>query len=1534
MKSVNGMFGTLSDRSVNKRGRAAVRFSSRSNMTLEMLEPRQLLAGVPVIMEFMAKNDGFFEDGDGNAPDWIEIQNIGDEAIDLAGYRLTDSAANLEKWTFPSVPVTPGDYFVVFASGQDVDNYVDGGGYLHTTFGLKADGEYLALVAPDGTVMSEFGSKDANYPAQIANVSYGLAQQQLLVHESSDASYFPVAAADVENWTSLNFDALANGFVMGKAAMGIETQPDSRNSFSEVILTELASSPHAVYSRMEFDLDDVSHVSQLNLRMKYDNGFIAYLNGVRVASENAPDDAGWFSVAPNRAPSDRQALQFVDFDLSEHVRHLVNGKNVLAIHGMNNLSDKADMLLVPQLLATVNSPNAKAGYMASPTPGAQNVGDSGVFLGTLGDIEINGEPGFYDEPFTVTVSAETPDVEIRYTTDGAPPTATTGTVYTGDPIQIDSTTTLRARAFKDEHIPSDVETQSYLFLEEIIRQPQAPPGLPTEWRDGISYPADYEMDPDIVDDPAYRDQIIDSLKSLRTMSIVMDPEKLFGLEGMHNNTDRHGRESEHPISLEILNPDGSLAHQVDAGIRIHGACSRHYRVAMKQSFRLTFRGEYGATRLEYPLFPDSPADAFDNVILNAGKIRDDAQLVGNSFGRNTNLAMGNLDAHSTYVHLYLNGLYWGVFNPMERTDGQFGETYLGGSDSDYDSIHTFEAVDGSFTRFNQLISANTIARLDTKEEYEDYLKQVDVDSLIDLLLINQYMAHNDHEFRALGKKEGDADFRFMIWDVDEMANTNAQAREDIDTYFSSGVYRAITRHPEMRLRYADRIQKHLFNGGALTPEAVQARWEGLAQEVRASVIAESARWGDMRWNDSVPRTVYTLEDFDKFGQNLAERYIPVRTDNLFNELKNNWRVYPDTEAPQWNHVGGPISADFQLTMANPNAKGVILYTLDGTDPRQYGGDVATSAIIHDGSPISITADTVVNARALVDGQWSALMEGEFVVVGPDSPFHLRVTEINFNPHDANVVAGLGEADVDNSQFEFIEITNTSSGAIDTSGIQLSRGVQFTFPENSSLAAGGQVLIVNNQEAFESRYGMGLNIAGEFENDSLPDVQALVDLRDAAGRQLQSFTYKGQAWSRKANGRGSTLEVVDPSASSSSQANWRSSSQFGGSPGAAGSGPGSQLTVSEVLAHSEMPGGDKVEIHNASGTAIDISNWYVSNSDDDYFMHQIAAGTTMPANGFHVLSQSELGFDLSGSRGDDVLLIAADANGTPTRFADHIQFGPSAEGVSMGPGPDDQTWLPLARQTFGSTNSGLYVGEAIISEVNYAPLDPDGDRRTLRARDFEFVELFNTTDSVVDISNWQLSGDFSMTLPAGTTIDAGRSLLVVPFNPQDMGKESVFRFFLGVEPDVPMVGPYSDLLGDEGGIVRLDRPDQPPADDPTLIPLLYVDEVAYAVVAPWPVDAISNGNSLTRLTPAGYGNSPGSWTSAAASPGTVDFVLRVTGDSNEDGRFDQLDLVQVLQGGKYQTGQPASFGEGDWNGDAVFSQLDIVAALQIENYLAP
>ncbi|MEO8353453.1 MAG: lamin tail domain-containing protein, partial [Chthoniobacteraceae bacterium] len=127
--------------------------------------------GAPQITEFMAANKSVLADQDGDYSDWVEIHNPDATPISLAGFHLTDDSANLDKWTFPAVTLNPGAYLIVFASGKD---RVNPAAELHANFVLAADGEYLALVAPDGvTVVSAFGP---TYPPQYDDESFGLGQ--------------------------------------------------------------------------------------------------------------------------------------------------------------------------------------------------------------------------------------------------------------------------------------------------------------------------------------------------------------------------------------------------------------------------------------------------------------------------------------------------------------------------------------------------------------------------------------------------------------------------------------------------------------------------------------------------------------------------------------------------------------------------------------------------------------------------------------------------------------------------------------------------------------------------------------------------------------------------------------------------------------------------------------------------------------------------------------------------------------------------------------------------------------------------------------------------------------------------------------------------------------------------------------------------------------------------------------------------------------------------------------------------------------
>ena len=243
---------------------------------------------------------------------------------------------------------------------------------------------------------------------------------------------------------------------------------------------------------------------------------------------------------------------------------------------------------------------------------------------------------------------------------------------------------------------------------------------------------------------------------------------------------------------------------------------------------------------------------------------------------------------------------------------------------------------------------------------------------------------------------------------------------------------------------------------------------------------------------------------------------------------------------------GEIAAGDSLTIQHTNGSGTVYYTLDGSDPRlphfldpNNGpqGEVAPGASMYTGA-ITLDGTTTVKARVLNNGGWSALTHA---VYSPASVRDsIRITEIMYHPMDAP--AG-------NPDAEFIELQNIGDTAVDLTGVAFTAGVSFTFP-SISLAPGAYIVVVLNTAAFESVYGPGINVAGEF-GGRLSNGGERIVLEDALGNVIHQFRYRDD-WHRVTDGEGHTLTIVDtgldPITGWSDPSNWRPSSLSGGTPG--------------------------------------------------------------------------------------------------------------------------------------------------------------------------------------------------------------------------------------------------------------------------------------------------------------------------------------------------------------------------------------------------
>ncbi|MDT8304135.1 MAG: CotH kinase family protein, partial [Sedimentisphaerales bacterium] len=502
-------------------------------------------------------------------------------------------------------------------------------------------------------------------------------------------------------------------------------------------------------------------------------------------------------------------------------------------------------------------PDANDGwyFFGFPRPGKQN---KTIFLGEIEEVEFSHERGFYDAPIFVTMATETEEAVIYYTFDGSDPYyyqaerdrwITGGMVYT-NPIAIDKTTCLRAKAVKPGWKTTDGGAQTYIFLDDVIvqdRQVTLEAGFPSSW--GGTSP-DYGMDQDVIGqgredlfDGIYARTIRDDLKSLPTMSISMNIDDMFGNNGIYTHSTSHGINWERPASVELFYPNGKEGFQISCGIRIQGGWFRSHNGTKKHSFRLLFKGIYGPTKLEYPLFGEDTADSFDTIVLRAGAndgyswsdARYTEQYTRDEFGRELQRATGNAGAHGMFVHLYINGIYWGLYNPVERPDNAFSASYYGGEMDNWDAIHDNSANEGDMTAWNQMI-AKCRQAANSNEVYQElqgkkpdgtpnssYPNLLDVTNYIDYLIVNLWGGNWDWPWKnwwaGRDRSDDSTGFKFYCWDYENTIGNNLGRsplnKNALNNNFSqAGVpHQSLKDNAEYRLLFADRTHKFFFNGG-------------------------------------------------------------------------------------------------------------------------------------------------------------------------------------------------------------------------------------------------------------------------------------------------------------------------------------------------------------------------------------------------------------------------------------------------------------------------------------------------------------------------------------------------------------------------------------------------------------------------------------------------------------------------------------------------------------------------------------------------
>jgi len=655
--------------------------------------------------------------------------------------------------------------------------------------------------------------------------------------------------------------------------------------FSSLIVDNIEADAHeenaSAFVRVPFNIPDASALASLDLQIRYDAGFVAYLNGTEVARRNAPSNLAWNSSATLERDN-LDIFQFETIDLNSDLNLLTSGNNLLAIHMLNSSANDEDFLVTPRLVA-----------------GQINTGgnDSEWFLDRVADTSFDFDRGYYDDPFSLNISTLTPDATIRYTTDGSPPSETNGNIYTG-PILISETTVIRAMASRPTFRSTNIDTHSYLFRDDIITSSV--------------------MDPAITQDGTYAPQMRDSLADLPVISLSFT-----------GGIDR----TEKAAAVELIGfENGDL--QIDAGMERFGHFATNFA---KRNIRLNFRSIYGPSRLDYPLFEGHersfcPVDSFDALDLRSGSHDMVARgfYMSNRFMDDTLIDMGHLSPHGRFTHIYVNGTYQGMYHLRERWNADMHSNYLGGEEEDYEAVASNRgggsfsaatAYDGDGSAWDNVVSLGG--------DYLSLRDYLNVPQFVDYMILLS-SGNCEAEHRAVGPVTVGSGYTLYFNDGDGFTRSpnNRTGHAGPENLWRNLLDEG---HPDFKILLADRLEKHFKNGGAMTAEKALPRLAERTTQIERAFFAESARWGYRTpgsWASA--RDSYVSNTLTNLSQ------------TVFNNFENAG-LLPDTAAPIFSQHGGAVAPDYQLSISTPSA-GTIYYTTDGSDPRLPGGAISPTAI--------------------------------------------------------------------------------------------------------------------------------------------------------------------------------------------------------------------------------------------------------------------------------------------------------------------------------------------------------------------------------------------------------------------------------------------------------------------------------------------------------------------------------------------------------------------------------------------------------------
>ncbi|WP_169853001.1 lamin tail domain-containing protein [Anaerohalosphaera lusitana] len=1479
-----------------------------------------------LISEFMAYNRDSITDIDGDTSDWIELYNPMPQNINLKGWYLTDDSSDLTKWRLPSLEIPSDSFAVIFASGKDRS---DPDAELHTNFALDSQGEFLALVKPDGTTIAH---QYETYPNQYFDISYGLGNVSAHTYDEILMDTDHIAFAKIpmddsmgDSWTNPGFQTF--GWLKGKAAIGYDY-----GSLIDLDVSDMRYSNQSVYVRIPFTVDQLTDLSKLILRLKYEDGIAVYLNGHQILSENAPETLTYNSGALENRP-DSIAVEDEDFDITKYKDFLALGENVLAFQGLNVNLSSSDLLIYPKLIATYtnigNSTDISQLYMSPPTPGAVN--ESGTLNPgpCITDVTENPSQPADDEDIVITAKVSPTKnsiagVSLHYRINYAPK------------VQIDMV---------DDGSQYDQKALDGIYTAAIPASAAGHNDM-VRWfvtaTDSEGETSRAPLFPYPENSPEYYGTVITDA-SLQTQM----PRIQWYVQDVAASESRSGTRG----SVYYL---GQFYDNID--IHIRGGSTAY---APKKHFKLKFNHGH---KFEF----DPDVDRVDEINLNS--TYSDKTYIRQPLAFEMYDWVGSPGPESFPVRAERNGEFFGISIFIEEPEEELLERE--GLDPDgalYKMYNTFKAggwaekktrewegrtdLDSFCTNINDL----------TGNELHNYIMDnVDLPRTLAYLVATILVHQNDHPHKnhyLYCDTDGSGEWFFMPWDHDLTWGSNWDGSSYHDTIYAdddqipgkstdvkpshpflgrsdakewnyhwNNLIDALLRDPIVKNMFRRRLRTCMDEflkapGTQYSERPIENRIDEMYSQMGPELQLDYEKWADpWTWGgqEGYPKDQTPAQAVDI----LKNDYLDVRRTHLFvTHNVDNAAAYSipnsfSAEIPNSQPADLAISFgsyDFNPASANQDEEYIQLI-----NPNDFYADISgwklTGGIEHTfrkGTVIPASGSLYVspNVRTFrqratsptggeglfVQGNYDGHLSswGETVrlidtnnseaaiLTYPPAPSDqqrfIRITEFMYHP---TVGSGFNE-----EEFEYIELKNIGTQSVLLDGMKLTDGIYYTFPQdgNLTLGAGEYIIIAKNRQAFESRYDTSdLALAPGQYAGYLSNSGEKIKLEDTTNSTILEFDYSDN-WYEITDGQGYSMTIRDEDSSPlqtwDDKDGWRPSVVPGGSPGYCDAGtlpPLDSIKINEILAHSHSDAPDWIELHNTTDEPINIGGWFISDKEAEPTRYRIALGTVIPAGGYLVLYEDQhfgnpsdpgCNTPFAFSENGETAYLRSASSHQPTGYVEQEDFGPSATGVSFGRYElSDGTHDFTAMRTQTPGQPNSYPAVGPIVISEIMYNPPDGG--SYDNDEYEYIELTNVSGTTVVLQDYD--ADKMMHVPwkftDGVEFTFPLGVSVAPGETILVVKNTSAFAERYSDVTTQIFGPFESDTNLSNGGEDLELAMPGDIDQAGERCYIRVERVDYDDDSPWPDPTDGDGSSLHRVDLNSYSNDVSNWTALTPSPG--------------------------------------------------------------------